>query len=194
MTAPENEGVKDLLDQAIMAMRHAPIPDGPRQEITASTADKVLRFASASPEVRQVYGRLTSGENGTNQAAPASVAKQPQRSSEESPKEKRPMTLVIHAPKEKVVTEQKRSFQRTLATGIGDEYAIYADLYPQICVGCRVVVLSKDERRRAEGTLVKLVPTCKTKNGIQRYDVYIKDLKEVNYKSERLNRCGVAVI
>ncbi len=55
-------------------------------------------------------------------------------------------------------------------------------------------MLSKDELKRAEGELDKLVPTVKTRNGIQRYDVYIKNLRMVSYKPESLNRNGVAVI
>jgi hypothetical protein len=56
------------------------------------------------------------------------------------------------------------------------------------------VVLDKDKKQRAEGLLIKPVPTVKAKNGGQRYDVHIKDLKPVIYKSEKLNHNGVAVI
>jgi hypothetical protein len=57
-----------------------------------------------------------------------------------------------------------------------------------------VVLLCKDTEKRAEGKLVKLVPTGKTDNGIERYDVYFENIKMVPYKAERLNRNGVAVI
>ena len=103
-------------------------------------------------------------------------------------------TLVIHAPSEKVQSEQKRSFESTVRLGVGDGYAIARDLRARITLGCRVVVLDKGGERRAEGTLVRLVATSKTGNGIQRYDVHMKDLKEVPYKPENLNRNGVAVI
>ena len=102
-------------------------------------------------------------------------------------------TLVIHAPSSKVVQESKRSFDKTLESRVGDEYAIYQNLLPRLSAGCRVVVLDKNQRKRAEGTLVKLEPRSKTENGIQRYDVHITDLKRVEYKPEALNRCGIAV-
>lgn len=103
-------------------------------------------------------------------------------------------TLVIHAPYEKVAGENKRSFQHTCEHHVGDEYAIPSALVAQINPGCTVVVLSKDERKRAEGKLVKLVPKSKANNGMQRYDVHIADLKIVAYKSEALRRTGIAVI
>lgn len=102
-------------------------------------------------------------------------------------------TLVIHAPCSKVAQESKRSFEKTLESKVGDEYAIYAHLVSRLNPGCRVVVLDKDQEKRAEGTLVKLEPGSKTDNGIQRYNVHITDLKRVEYKPEALNRCGIAV-
>jgi len=102
-------------------------------------------------------------------------------------------TLVIHTPSSKVAQEAKRSFEKTLESKIGDEYAIYQNLLPRLSPGCRVVVLDKDQGKRAEGTLVKLERGSKTENGIQRYNVHIADLKRVEYKPEALNRCGIAV-
>jgi hypothetical protein len=103
-------------------------------------------------------------------------------------------TLVIHTPLSKVLDEGKRSFERTLESGVGDEYAIYQNLYERISTGSCVVLLDKDRRLRAEGSLVKLVQRSRTKNGIQRYDVYIRNLKEVAYAPEALNRCVISVI
>ena len=57
------------------------------------------------------------------------------------------------------------------------------------------MLLRKDLKRRAKGKLVRLNPTYRTENSIQRYNVVIKNLKEIiSYKPERLNRNGVAVI
>jgi hypothetical protein len=67
-------------------------------------------------------------------------------------------------------------------------------LFAGICLGCKVVLLSKDQKLRAEGEFVKLDPMTKTNNGIQRYDVHVKDFRSVPYKPERLNRNGVALI
>jgi hypothetical protein len=103
-------------------------------------------------------------------------------------------TLVLNAPAGKAEQESKRSFESTLASGIGDEYAIWRSLCVQVTPGCGVILLDKDRERRAEGTLIRLDAKSKTGSGIQRYDVYMKDLKIVPYKPERLNRNGVAVI
>ena len=103
-------------------------------------------------------------------------------------------TLVIHAPKEKAERENKRSFEQTLISSIGDEYAIPRSSFAKLSTGCKVVLLCKDDKKQAEGKLVELVEKSKTANGIQRYDVHMKDLRLVPYKSEALGRTGIAVI
>src|SRR4051812_47347688 len=101
-------------------------------------------------------------------------------------------SLVLNAPKSQVDESIKKSFQRTMSSGIGEGYAISKNLYDELCMDgklsldCGVVLLSKDQKLRAEGTLVKLVCAGKTKTGMQRYDVHITDLKPVTYKAERL--------
>jgi hypothetical protein len=102
--------------------------------------------------------------------------------------------LVIHAPKRKVEAEGKRSFEETLRTGVGDGYAIARSLVKQVNPGSKVILLDKWRDLRAEGVLLQLVPTEKTGNGIQRYDVHVKDWRSVPYKTESVNRNGVAVI
>jgi hypothetical protein len=103
--------------------------------------------------------------------------------------------LVINAPQNQVDQNNKKSFEETLKSGLAEGYAINSNLFKQVYPGCGVVLLSKDLKRRAKGKLVRLNPTYKTKNGIQRYNVVIKNLKEaISYKSERLNRNGVTVI
>jgi hypothetical protein len=101
---------------------------------------------------------------------------------------------VIHAPRQKAQEEKKRSFQQTFENRVGDEYAIPGHWVALLSAGCKVVLLSKDEHKRAEGKLVELVPRSKANNGMQRYDVHIDDLKMVPYKPESLGRTGVAVI
>ena len=109
-------------------------------------------------------------------------------------------SLVIHAPEYQVVKVGKKSFVDTFNTGKGEGYAINSTLFRQIYPGCRVILLCKDRKRRAEGELVKLEPAIRdgrrlfTKNRIPRYDVYVKDFKNIPYKPEALNRNGVAVI
>ena len=103
-------------------------------------------------------------------------------------------TLVIHAPKGKEIHESKRSFENTIKTGIGDSYAIPQKHYSKIHPECKVIVLDKDRKLRAEGKLEKLVRSGKANNGIIRYDVYIKELCIVEYKPECLYRTGISVI
>lgn len=106
------------------------------------------------------------------------------------------VTLVIHAPDYWVKGGGKKSFEAVLASGIGAGYAIYKKYMSILVPGCKVVLLRKDKNKsRAEGSLVKLVPTNRyTPQGIQRYDVHIKNLTVVSYKPVKLNRCGVAVL
>lgn len=103
-------------------------------------------------------------------------------------------TLVIHAPTAKARKEGKRSFEETVKAQIGDGYAIAKKLVSQLSSGNKVVVLDKWKDARAEGKLVQLVKKEKAGNGIQRYDVHIRDLKIVPYKPESLNRNGIAII
>jgi len=109
-------------------------------------------------------------------------------------------TLIIHTPDYQLGREDTKSFEDTFKTGIGKAYAIYKGICGKIHADCEVVLLCKDRMLRAEGRLLKLECAKKdgkpwlTKNGIQRYDVYVKDFKMVPYKSEALNHCGVAVI
>lgn len=101
--------------------------------------------------------------------------------------------LVINAPRQMVRAQRKKSFAKTFSSRIGKGYAIWSRWFARCYPGCKVVLLSKDERKRAEGKLVKLVPVSKARNGIQRYDVYIRNLTKVTYRPEPLNRNGVLV-
>ena len=103
-------------------------------------------------------------------------------------------TLVIHAPQATAGTDGKWSFDNTFESGIAKGYAIAHSFWLRSHTGCKVVLLSKDERKRAEGRVVRLEPTEKANNGIQRYNVHMEDLKRVPYKPEALNRQGVALI
>jgi len=65
---------------------------------------------------------------------------------------------------------------------------------PNLVPDARWCCWVKDEQKRAEGELIRLVRNGKAGNGIQRYDVHIKNLRMVSYKPESLNRNGVAII
>jgi hypothetical protein len=80
-------------------------------------------------------------------------------------------TLIIHAPQKTAEQEGKRSFDCTIALGIGEAYAIPKAEVDRLVRGDNVVVLSKDEERRAEGTLVELRQNGETETGMKRYDV-----------------------
>jgi len=103
-------------------------------------------------------------------------------------------TLVIHAPKDKAQPENSRSFETIFMLGVGDGYAIPHNLFAQLSPGCGVVLLNKVSEKRAEGNLVKLVQTGKIDNDVGIYDVHFDNIKMVPYKTERLDKNGVAVI
>ena len=100
-------------------------------------------------------------------------------------------TLVINAPSNKV---GKKSFGYVMQNRVGVGYIITPAQLAQLYQDCGAVVLDKTKKQRAEGILYNWKPTKKAGNGQQRYNIYIKQLKPVAYKPERLNRNGVAVI
>jgi hypothetical protein len=57
-----------------------------------------------------------------------------------------------------------------------------------------VIVIDKDTGKMAEARLVKLEHDSWTKNGIERFNVFMSDIKRVGYRSIALNRRGVALI
>ena len=91
-------------------------------------------------------------------------------------------TLIIHAPDRRVKSGAK-SFEAVLADGVGVGYAISQEHAKILVPGSDVVVLRKDKnKKRAEGSLIKLVSTSrKTPQGIQRYNVHCKGLRVVAY-------------
>jgi hypothetical protein len=98
--------------------------------------------------------------------------------------------LVIHAP-----ANGKTPFHTIFTTGVGPGYIIYKNDKSKLTIpGSTVVLLANDQELRAEGVLAELKPAAKTKTGKQRYNVHVEKWTKVHYKSERLNRCGVAVI
>ena len=103
-------------------------------------------------------------------------------------------TLIVHAPRATAKQEGKRSFDETLTSGVGTGYGISKADCARLQPGSPVVVLSKDQKLRAEGVLVGLSPTAKAGNGLQRYDVRMRDLQEVAYQPETFNRNGVKVV
>jgi len=88
----------------------------------------------------------------------------------------------------------KRSFDQTLAVGVGDAYALSQNQFQQVSLGDRLLVLEKRTGRCAEGVLAGLQPNGWTLNGMQRYDVLMQDMVMVPYQNVLLKRWGVTVI
>jgi hypothetical protein len=107
-------------------------------------------------------------------------------------------TLVLNAPRDKVRTEGKHSFEQSFQDRVGHGYAIplkYAESIQSNPSRWTVVLLDKYTGDRVEGKLIKLEETGeKTSQGILRYDVYTTQLKRVAYKSESLTRTGIAIL
>ncbi len=94
-------------------------------------------------------------------------------------------------------SDKTPSFEHILKTGIGPGYAIWEKWAVKIRPGWAVVLLRVDKnKKRAEGIIDRpLVGTNRYVNGVQRYDVHIKDMKEVPFKKEvNCFPYGVAVI
>jgi hypothetical protein len=104
-------------------------------------------------------------------------------------------TLVISASHARAMKGGK-TFEAILEDGRGPGYAIFQDDVVRLIPGSTVVLVRQDRnQRRAEGSLVG-TPQYSLRNtpqGVRRYDVSIKNLKEVTFRPERLNRFGVAV-
>jgi hypothetical protein len=105
------------------------------------------------------------------------------------------LTLFLSAPKGKTqVGTHRKDFYTILASGIGPDYGIYANLIAQVVSGMKAVVFDRDRRLQANGIVVNYAPTSKAGNNVQRYDVKIYPLTVVPYTNPpRVNRFGVAV-
>jgi hypothetical protein len=104
-------------------------------------------------------------------------------------------TLYLSAPKARTqIGPFYRDFYTILQNRIGPDYAIYANIAAQIHPGIHVVVFDRDRGLQAEGTISAVTP--KPSNRIQRYDIEIPDLSQVQCTSSlpSVNRCGVALI
>lgn len=107
-------------------------------------------------------------------------------------------TLYLSAPRTRTQQGSSgfyRTFQTIIASGVGPDYAVYANLIPRIQSGLRVVVFDRDQQLRAEGTLAGFTAKGKARNGVQRFDLDIPNLRAVPYTTPpQVNRCGVALL
>jgi hypothetical protein len=100
-------------------------------------------------------------------------------------------TLIINAPSYK---KSKRSFSKTISTGIGNDYALNSKIYAGATKAKNVIVLDKTHKKKATGVIVGIVLTGNMAGNIPRYNISMSNLKPRPYKSESLNRNGVALI
>jgi hypothetical protein len=104
------------------------------------------------------------------------------------------MTLVIHTPKP---TDQSgnRSFEDTIATCVGEEFAISRNMYSELKIGMPLIILDKRQRKQAEAIISGFEPGTFAANGIRRYNIFFQDPRLVAYTGDeiKLTRCGVAV-
>ena len=106
-------------------------------------------------------------------------------------------TLYLNVPKDKVDGEGKKSYADTMKSAIGNGYAIPMSQAMQYVPGSNVVLLCQATGQRAQGRIKALKLTDeKTRSGMVRYDVCMKDLAEVPYHPAPANfgRTGVLVV
>lgn len=104
-------------------------------------------------------------------------------------------TLFLSAPNEKTQAgTHRKDFYVILASSVGPDYAIYANLIVRACSGMKVVVFDRNRQLQADGILSNYTPTSRTGNNVQRYDLKLLNLTQVTYTNPpRVNRCGVAI-
>jgi hypothetical protein len=104
-------------------------------------------------------------------------------------------TLVIHTPKP---TDRKgnRSFEDTIKTCTGEEFAIYAKIVDQLQEGIPVIVLDKTQRKQAIAVLTRIEFQPDATNRVRRYNVLFRNPVQVEYGGGEieLNRCGIALL
>ncbi len=104
-------------------------------------------------------------------------------------------TLLLLAPRSQTQPgTHRKDFYTILASGVGPDYGISKNQMGQISVGMRVIVFDRDRSLQAEGEVTGYTATSKAGNGVQRYDVSIRNLALQPYANPpRVNRFGVAI-
>jgi hypothetical protein len=104
-------------------------------------------------------------------------------------------TFVIHTPKP-TDRSGNRSFEDTIATCVGEEFAIFRSLYSELEIGMPLIIVDKRQRKQAEATISAVEFKILASNGIRRYNIHFQHPRPVPYNGDEihLNRCGVALI
>ncbi len=104
-------------------------------------------------------------------------------------------TLVIHTPKP-TNRSGDRSFEDTIATCIGEEFAVFRSVYSKLEIGMPLIILDKCGRKQAEAIISGLEFKTLASNGVRRYNILFQHPRPVPYNGDEipLNRCGVALL
>ncbi|HXC44855.1 MAG TPA: hypothetical protein VNY51_15200 [Candidatus Dormibacteraeota bacterium] len=104
-------------------------------------------------------------------------------------------TLLLLAPKSRTQAgTHRRDFYTILANSMGPDFGISARQISQVTVGMPVIVFDRDRSLQAEGVVAGYTRTSRAGNGVQRYDIAIRDLISRQYANPpRVNRFGVAI-
>lgn len=104
-------------------------------------------------------------------------------------------TLFLLAPNSKTQAgTHRKDFYTIIASGIGPDYGISTNLITQVTPGMPAVVFDRDRRLEAHGVVTNYMATSKAGNGVQRYDIHIRNFVQVLYTNPpKVNRFGVGI-
>jgi hypothetical protein len=104
-------------------------------------------------------------------------------------------TLVIHTPKP-TDRSGNRSFEDTIKTCTGQEFAIHSKILDQLQEGMSLIVLDKHQRKQAEAVVTRIEFQPDATNRVPRYNVFFRNPVQVVYRGDEieLNRCGIALL
>ena len=104
-------------------------------------------------------------------------------------------TLVIHTPKP-TDTKGNRSFEDTIKTLTGEQFAIYASIFDQIHEGMPLIILDKRKKKQVRAIVTRLEFQLEASNRVPRYNVLFRNPVDEPYRGHeiRLNRCGVTLL
>lgn len=104
-------------------------------------------------------------------------------------------TFVIHTPKP-IDQSGNRSFEATIETSTGEEFAIYPNAYDPLHEGMPLIVLDKLQRQQAEAIVTRIEFQPNATKRVARYNVLFHNPRRVAYRGDevKLNRCGVALL
>jgi len=104
-------------------------------------------------------------------------------------------TFVIHTPKP-TDGSGNRSFEDTIATCVGEEFAISQSVYSELQIGIPLIILDKRQRKQAEAVISGFEFKTVAANGLRRYNILFRNPRSVTYRGAEisLNRCGVKVL